>query len=865
MPITGKVLSLIQTNYVASGATSARVLAGTGGNNGWIYYSDDDGLNWTGLVALGDTNTRVNAMIKDGYGNIWAAVDGSANPNYNGIWKGGPTGGWLKNFSHPSGTGYLDIAIFQSGTLMMAVGHPTTSAFSPVVVSINGQPWQYVATGDYNKTHMSAASFIEPFLGSTYPGETNPSNWFYGIDGYYTSLRGVGGLYTPINNGYSSLGGGAGNGGLDMAGFLEKNTASRYYRKILWAVKSAADITDTEIWQWPASPTSLYNFVKIATIDNEIFNVLYPEPVFPGGVINELRTVWAGGNGKIFVSYNSGLTWVLSTDAPVSKILSFVRTTTGVMIAGGENGEIYRFTGGGTPITPPVTPETPPTDPTEPGAITTRFLGRTETTDNEVYVGNKIALSTITIVKHYNGLAYSNLQFAEAPPYYLLGNPAAIGKITYFGSLTSDANVPGGPFSSIVVDITQEQRSLTVTWEYWNGSTWAALTVFDNSDSFKLTGVHSIHWHPPSGWTTTSVNGVTGYWVRVRVTGVGASPQYPIHDNRYIYTVLNPYVEVGENTIQGDLPAATRVQWHNRADNSTSSTAMEIDRMVIGLRTVDRGLNFQAYLNVSDVQSPFGVTVALGASAAWQTDKTAPTARSLVVSYASAPSLDTWADLASFTLTNTVAREYYGSFRAFVRVFKSSGAANVWQVRLRTTFGSGGSYVDSKVVFPTSLADWEVLDFGQISIPTTQVSQQAGNLGDQLKISIQGKCSATSSALVLYDLILIPVDEWAIDARPPRVEATMFSQVKSSNYLDVDSITNPKALLTVLNRNEADLIVSRYQAINNGPAILQAGRQQRIWFLGMATTGSYWYGYPSLAGTVRVFRQQRYMVLRGTS
>lgn len=68
----------------------------------------------------------------------------------------------------------------------------------------------------------------------------------------------------------------------------------------------------------------------------------------------------------------------------------------------------------------------------------------------------------------------------------------------------------------------------TGIWEYWNGSAWAALAY---AWFGTITGTSSAHWRfyttntgyvtfngQPSGWATTTVNGVSRYWIRFRVT-----------------------------------------------------------------------------------------------------------------------------------------------------------------------------------------------------------------------------------------------------------------------------------------------------------------------------------------------------------
>lgn len=861
--VSGAVRAIVQAN-------NGDILIGTD-DQAKVFRSTDDGQNWlflnkfAGVVSVADS---VNAFVKDSSGNLYAAVTGSSTAQ--GIWKSTNNGvTWTRVKSHPSGTGYLDITAAQ-GNKLTAVGKAVaSSAESPIVYSNNaGVTWTNVSTPSWNQDYIAAAAYPEPVLFTQYPQETYGNVFtFLGTGGFYTAQYGVGvSGGTPQLYGFGTLGGGAGNGGLDMASYLVQ-VDGKFYRKALWAVKSHLNIADTEIWQWPSGTyqSGSTQFSKIATITGKIFNVLYVDPALTWQSIGAQRTIWAGANGEIWVSYNNGFTWALVTTAPVGQIRSIARTSAGTLIAGGDSGEIFVYTGVGS----------------EGGGIGDGIsygggsivvnsypLGREATCEDEVYTANKSSFSNITHVLHYNGSTYSELQFATLPPYNILGTTPAVNKAVYFGSKTSDTNVPGGTFSGVVFSLTQIAQNITIVWEYWNGATWATLTVQDSSNGFRILGGGSVHWVIPATWATTSVNSVTGYWVRARISAVGASPVYPIHGSelrsRFIYTPNLPYIEVAEGEISGDLPAAAQVRWQNRGDDPTTAIDMEMDRLVCGLRSVSRGEYFNSYLNISDTQIPFGVSLTKHADGTWGASQRAATNRALTVSHSSGGQLNIWNDLVTFSIANTIARDYYGTYHAFVRVYKYGAGTNNWQIRLRTSFGTGGSKKDSRVAFPTLSADWEALDLGEVTIPTAQVSRLGANLGDQLKLTVQGYATSTGVGITLYDVVLIPVDEWAADTLSPEPSTSDIAKVKGGAVLDIDSVTNPKASIIVTNRTSGDLIVSRYQAINNGPAMLQVGVKQRMWFLAMSYE-NFWRASPELTGSVQVFKQQRYLGYRGTT
>jgi hypothetical protein len=65
--------------------------------------------------------------------------------------------------------------------------------------------------------------------------------------------------------------------------------------------------------------------------------------------------------------------------------------------------------------------------------------------------------------------------------------------------------------------------------EYWNGTTWAALSgVIDNTSEFTVAGKNNIYWTRPGDWALTTVLGINLYWIRARVTAVVSYTTQPL-------------------------------------------------------------------------------------------------------------------------------------------------------------------------------------------------------------------------------------------------------------------------------------------------------------------------------------------------
>ena len=63
--------------------------------------------------------------------------------------------------------------------------------------------------------------------------------------------------------------------------------------------------------------------------------------------------------------------------------------------------------------------------------------------------------------------------------------------------------------------------SWTITYEYWNGSDWVALSnVQDLTTGFTVVGANSTTWDMPTDWATQTVTGsaINSYWGRARVS-----------------------------------------------------------------------------------------------------------------------------------------------------------------------------------------------------------------------------------------------------------------------------------------------------------------------------------------------------------
>lgn len=503
----------------------------------------------------------------------------------------------------------------------------------------------------------------------------------------------------------------------------------------------------------------------------------------------------------------------------------------------------------------------------EESAATT--VGRDDTCLDEVYHANKHHIAQITHVYVYDlaGGTYTAQFPAGVLPYDLLTTPA-VGDMLYIG-IETVGTINSGPFNNVVFDITQGFLATTWTldWEYWDGAApWGALTVHDGTNGFGQTGVCSIHFEPPSDWVTGDLNvilggaapAITGYWIRANLSALGVLVQTAQQGNRDIYTCNWGFAEVNKDDVGGDVPALLRAVLRNRADEdgpAGSAPDAWTNRYVVGLRSTDRGERFVAYLNCADTQNPLGITATDGANTVDATDITAPSGRIMTHTTTGA---STWTDECTFSLSGDIAADFRGKFHALLRAQQGSGASGAVRVRIKILGSTGGLVQTNDFAIFLNTNDWQVLDLGEISIPPTIMKD--ADIGDQTDIIIQIWSSAGAISVHLYDLFLCPIDEWSGDLIDTNLLTT--SSVDQGYLLDLDAITYPKSGADVWVRSASDLIRSRYQYNSSDPAILQANRTQRLWWLAYRYDSG-WSSEPWICHSIQLHKVQRYYSMRG--
>ena len=485
---------------------------------------------------------------------------------------------------------------------------------------------------------------------------------------------------------------------------------------------------------------------------------------------------------------------------------------------------------------------------------TEKVYGRGYTCENEVMVGNKHNRAQITHSYWYDDslAAFSLLNLiGSATPFEFLPNAPANNDLVYFGIQSSLEN--SGPFGNVVPDVSTVSTGIeTCEWEYWNGAAWTDLDVCGNT-YFNTLGVTSVKWEQPADWVANAINGITAYWVRMKITVAAGGATAPQQDNRDFYTVVTPYAEFQADSVPGDIPAMSRIIF-----DSHSCYDRRIATLSCGLRSMDRGEDFSAYLNASNEQNPDGITFnydldGVGALAA---DTEAPTGRSFTI----VPTT-TMAEICRWTIDPDYAKQYSGIYHAYVRVKHTVGAAPNVRFRLRGSFGVGYNVTYSSENGTSDSTLIHAIDLGQFVIPGN-FSMRA-NEKPTLSTIVLDAMRTDTATIRIYDIVLLPADEW-VGTFAATPTALMEACLYDGRRAEIDGITNPRqyrALLQTIVSDTTGTIDAEWFRIASSAPVIQSNRWQRLWFL--LTFDTELYTYFEAIGSVRLQRSARWLALRG--
>jgi hypothetical protein len=229
--------------------------------------------------------------------------------------------------------------------------------------------------------------------------------------------------------------------------------------------------------------------------------------------------------------------------------------------------------------------------------------------------------------------------------------------------------------------------------------------------------------------------------------------------------------------------------------------------------------------------------------------------------------LDALTDRASIDLATTIARDYYGTFKAFLRGKQTGGSAGEVSLRLKVVSGSGGISSLSDIQTTASTTDHELIEFEELVILPVSSLFTSDELGDTTSIILQVAASAADADFYAYDLFLLPTNLIYVDAKDEANTTT--SAISNGSRLSLDSVTLPKLLVkAVAEVVTTGLYKGSYRVDSNGPVSLLINAQQRIWVLTASTTAAasnIWISKPEVLHSGLISATDRWITGRGAN
>lgn len=465
---------------------------------------------------------------------------------------------------------------------------------------------------------------------------------------------------------------------------------------------------------------------------------------------------------------------------------------------------------------------------------------------------------------------WSSNMVNAALPWDWFDLPCQTGDAIYFGIESSDADA--ARFNNIVLDLGKASRLNDSGAEfqiYYSGA-WQTLTLAEDGTAegigqkeLKRVGPAQISWAVNSNEAPHAVNGVTGYWLRYHVTTALPATESPTQQNRIPYVATEPYVEIDTDEIGGDIDALVKIGVRPQYDG--------INRVLCCARSVSRGSNFTPVINLSQTNNPDGITVTCpGALTSFDTASTysyfgatGESAYYAITTGTTSPRLKQ----VQVSIASPLAKEYSGRFRLILRLlgYAYFGGGYVdcdFTIDAEVSSGSGGvttaqparfDYVNSGLRATQFASDLGVFDISQYSE------------SDQIDISLYVQSDGTGYLdLYMYDLWLMPVDEFVVDARDLRSETATASEAPVRGELVINGTQLKRSIEAYAAEEQSSLVRARYNTSSSRRPFVKPNNNVRLYFM------NFWMGNYQLfesnwkyTSSITISKVQQYLSMRG--
>ena len=472
-----------------------------------------------------------------------------------------------------------------------------------------------------------------------------------------------------------------------------------------------------------------------------------------------------------------------------------------------------------------------------------------QATTRRQFVSNYRHTNVLTHIFNYDdSLTAFSANFIAADPWTLFevsGSTPAVGDIIYLGSTS-------GPWFNAVFNLTQviAASGHVFTLEYWNGSAWTTATnasLQSLGSALGPFGTRMLKWGGASDWTTTSINSVSAYWFRIRISALTSWTTSPIQGGQVVYAPKNNYVEFDENRIGGDVHALAMIGFsnHTQTDNL-------IGLIVLGLKT--RGLdNFISHINAGG-QNPANWTVTPGTDTTIVADPSSPGGNRAACTFAGSVSLATRLTMNYSTVNE---KDFEGTYRIFLRCQQITG--NVGDVSVRLILQHSAQYVGETVKLIQKDDGVTVVDMGLFEIMPAGRNENEADTALGLIFYIQASAASSTPDIYIYDLVLIPVDEWSATIAQTGLGN---SYLTSAHSIQFDSGLQRQGAVKFNGPPSTNTPTVQWET-RGEPPTLPPRRKGRIYALMISQETNKFEGPNDLAGALDVYTHQRWIALRG--
>jgi hypothetical protein len=368
-----------------------------------------------------------------------------------------------------------------------------------------------------------------------------------------------------------------------------------------------------------------------------------------------------------------------------------------------------------------------------------------------------------TIYRSDNGVFSANL-FGTAAHAIFPAAPAINVDFYYVGS--------DEPFWHILWNIVTAsvETGVTYLFEYSDGGAgWPDLTLGDDltlypdDDPFDATGISGMFFHPGSDWAKETVNGDNKFWIRISISALTTYTTAPENGTDDVYNQRQPYALLPSSELEGDVPPLIRLRMLGTYGGDENVEMTNLSRVLIGAKS--RNLDeFDSHLNPGGDGLPANWAVAYGTDTSTAADPEAPGGDQADCDFAGDTS-----NVMRVRFTGTgLASAYKGKYRPFIRCQQIGGDVADVTMNLRIRIDSTADYapqIDTSAVSLGATDDGhELVDLepgNYLQIPFGEFYEADSLEGADLIIEIWAQIEAGSAGtLEIYDLILLPVDEW---------------------------------------------------------------------------------------------------------